>query len=131
MPSFDQQVTFLYVKDLEKSARFYGEMLALQLVLDQGLARIYRIGLGTAFIGICLSSAVQQAPPPDRAPLGVIVTFVTDDVDGIYDELCSKGVAFETVPTVNAAYKIYNCFFRDPDGYLLEIQKFLDPHWPR
>ena len=126
MPSFDQQVTFLYVKDLEKSARFYGETLALQLVLDQGLARIYRIGRSTAFLGICLSSAVQQAPPPDRAPLGVIVTFVTDDVDGIYDELRSKGVAFETVPTVNAAYKIYNCFFRDPDGYLLEIQKFLD-----
>jgi catechol 2,3-dioxygenase-like lactoylglutathione lyase family enzyme len=131
MPSFDQQVTFLYVKGLEKSARFYGETLALQLVLDQGLARIYRIGTGTAFLGICLSSAVQQAPPPDRAPLGVIVTFATDDVDGTYDELRSKGVAFETVPTVNAAYKIYNCFFRDPDEYLLEIQKFLDPHWPR
>jgi catechol 2,3-dioxygenase-like lactoylglutathione lyase family enzyme len=74
---------------------------------------------------------VQQAPPPDRAPLGVIVTFVTDDVDGIYDELRAKGVAFETVPTVNATYKIYNCFFRDPDGYLLEIQKFLAPDWPR
>ena len=41
MPSFDQQVAFLYVKDLEKSTRFYGETLALQLVLDQGLARIY------------------------------------------------------------------------------------------
>ena len=38
--SFDQQVTFLYVKDLEKSARFYGETLALTLVLDQGPARI-------------------------------------------------------------------------------------------
>ena len=61
MPSFDQQVIFLYVKDLEKSACFYGETLALQLVLDQGLARIYRIGLGTAFLEICLSSAVQQA----------------------------------------------------------------------
>ena len=129
--SFDQQVTFLYVKDLEKSARFYGETLALQLVLDQALARIYRVGAGNAFLGVCVSSAVQQAPPPDRAPLGVIVTFVTDDVDGIYEELRGKGVVFETVPTVNAAYKIYNCFFRDPDGYLLEIQKFLSPEWPR
>ena len=132
MPSsFRQQVTFLYVKDIENSARFYGETLALTLVLDQGPARIYRIGLGNAFLGICLSSAVQQAPPPDRAPLGVIVTFVTDDVDAIYEELRAKGVAFEAVPTVNATYKIYNCFFRDPDGYLLEIQKFLDPRWPR
>ena len=65
---FDQQVTFLYVKDLERSERFYGEILGLELVLNQGLARIYRIGSGNAFLGICLSSAVQQAPPPDRAP---------------------------------------------------------------
>ena len=129
--TFDQQVTFLYVRDLGRSERFYGETLGLEKVLDQGLARIYRIGRGNAFLGICLSSAVQQAPPPDRAPLGVIVTFVTDDVDGAYRELTAKGVAFEKAPAVNATYNIYNCFFRDPDGYLLEIQRFLSPDWPR
>ena len=129
--SFDQQVTFLYVKDLERSERFYGEILGLELVLNQGLARIYRVGSGNAFLGICLSSAVQQAPPPDRAPLGVIVTFVTNDVDGAYSALRAKGVAFEKTPTTNTTYNIYNCFFRDPDGYLLEIQKFLSPDWPR
>ena len=43
--SFDQQVTFLYVKDLERSERFYGEILGLELVLNQGLARIYRVGV--------------------------------------------------------------------------------------
>jgi catechol 2,3-dioxygenase-like lactoylglutathione lyase family enzyme len=129
--SFEQQVTFLYVKDLEISERFYGEVLGFKLVLDQALARIYRVGSGNAFLGICLSSAVQQAPPPDRAPLGVIVTFVTNDVDGAYSALRAKGVAFEKPPTINTTFNIYNCFFRDPDGYLLEIQKFLSPDWPR
>jgi catechol 2,3-dioxygenase-like lactoylglutathione lyase family enzyme len=129
--SLDQQVTFLYVKDLERSARFYGEILGLELVLNQGIARIYRVGSGNAFLGICLSSAVQQAPPPDRAPLGVIVTFVTKDVDGAYSALRAKRVAFEKAPTINTTYNIYNCFFRDPDGNLLEIQKFLSPDWPR
>ncbi len=52
--SFDQQVTFLYVRDLERSARFYGETLGLEQVLNQGLARIYRIGSGNAFLGVCL-----------------------------------------------------------------------------
>ena len=89
--SLDQQVTFLYVKDLERSERFYGEILGLELVLNQGLARIYRVGSGNAFLGICLSSAVQQAPPPDRAPLGVIVTFVTNDVDGTDRHSVPKG----------------------------------------
>ena len=129
--SFDQQVTFLYVKDLERSEHFYGEILGLELALNQGLARIYRVGTGNAFLGICLSSAVQQAPPPDRAPLGVIVTFVTDDVDGAYSALRAKGIEFEKRPMVNTTYNIYNCFFRDPDGYLLEIQKFISTDWPR
>ena len=67
--SFNQPVTFLYVKDLVRSERFYGEILGLhELVLNQELARIYPVGSGNAFLGICLSSAVQQAPPPDRAP---------------------------------------------------------------
>ena len=129
--SFDQQVTFLYVKDLERSERFYGETLGLELVLNQGLARIYRVGSGNAFVGICLSSAVQQAPTADRAPLGVILTFVTEDVDRAYAKLLAKGVKFEKAPAVNSTYNIYNCFFRDPDGYLLEIQKFLSEDLPR
>lgn len=129
--NFEQQVTFLYVKNLETSERFYGNVLGLEMVLNQGIARIYRIGGGNAFLGICLSSEVQQPPPPDRAPLGVIVTFVTDDVDGAYATLSAKGVAFEKAPAVNSTYNIYNCFFRDPDGYLLEIQRFLSPDWPR
>jgi catechol 2,3-dioxygenase-like lactoylglutathione lyase family enzyme len=128
---FEQQVTFLYVRDLARSRAFYEQTLELPLVLSQGVACIYRVGPGDAFLGICLSSAVQQAPLPDRAPLGVIFTFVTQDVDGSYETLKAKGVVFEKVPAINAQYQIYNCFFRDPDGYLLEIQRFLSPQWPR
>jgi catechol 2,3-dioxygenase-like lactoylglutathione lyase family enzyme len=131
MPTpFEQQVTFLYVRDTEVSYRFYGETLELPLVLDQGAARIYRIGSGDAFLGVCKASAVQQPPRPDRAPLGLIVTFVTQEVDEWYERLRSKGVVFEKAPQLNEAYRIYNCFFRDPDGYLLEIQRFLSPMWP-
>jgi len=128
---FEQQVTFLYVGDLARSYAFYENILGLRPVLDQGVARIYRVGGGDAFLGICLSSAVQQAPTPDRAPLGVIFTFVTQDVDGWHAALVEKGVSFEKAPAKNERYGIYNCFFRDPDGYLLEIQRFLSPDWPK
>jgi len=127
---FTQQVTFLYVRDLARSYAFYEQILGLAPVLDQGVARIYRVGQGDAFLGICLTSGVQQAPTADRAPLGVIFTFVTPDVDGWYAHLTAKGVTFEKAPAENARYQIYNCFFRDPDGYLLEIQRFLSPDWP-
>jgi catechol 2,3-dioxygenase-like lactoylglutathione lyase family enzyme len=52
-------------------------------------------------------------------------------VDVWHAYLAERGVAFEKAPALNARYNIYNCFFRDPDGYLLEIQAFLDPAWPK
>ncbi|MDD9877813.1 MAG: VOC family protein [Magnetovibrio sp.] len=122
---FDQQVTFLYTDDLDRSAAFYGGVLGLPLVLDQGSCRIYRSSPG-AFIGVCRCSAARPV-----SPAGVIVTLVTDDVDGWYRRLAGKGVAFETPPADNPAFNIRHCFLRDPDGYQIEIQRFNDPTWPR
>jgi catechol 2,3-dioxygenase-like lactoylglutathione lyase family enzyme len=61
----------------------------------------------------------------------VILTLVTDDVDGWHARLAAKGVTFEKEPAANPEYGIYHCFFRDPNGYLLEIQRFDDPNWNR
>ena len=36
----------------------------------------------------------------------------------------------EGPPKVNPTYDIYNFFARDPDGHLVEFQRFLDPAWP-
>lgn len=126
-PPIDQQVTFLYTTDLETMARFYAGVLQLPLVLDQGSCRIYRSS-GSSFIGIC-----ARAQPVDSA--GVIVTLVSDDVDAWYDYLRAQPVdapfSIEKPPTFNAQYNIYHLFLRDPAGYLVEIQTFRDPAWPR
>ena len=132
-PPIAQQVTFLYTNDTARSFAFYEDVVGLQCVMDQGSARIYRTG-GDAYLGICETSQVQQGPAGDRKPGGVIFTFVCRteaEVDVWHGYLASRGVAFEKAPALNARYKIYNCFFRDPDGYLLEIQAFLDPAWPK
>ncbi len=130
MPApFEQQVTFLYASDPERSWRFYGETLGLELALDQGACRIYRVAGSEGFLGVCRASATV-APPPDRAPRGVVLTLVTPDVDGWYELLSSRGVTFDTKPAHSERYNVYSCFFRDPDGYLLELQKFLAAEWP-
>ena len=123
-PSFDQLVIFLYTRDLERSAAFYGDTLGLPLVLDQGGCRIFRIGRD-AFLGVCRCSESRPCSPD-----GIIVTLVSADVDGWYQELLAKGVAFETPPSANPTYNIYHCFLRDPDGYQVEIQRFDNPAWP-
>jgi len=77
------------------------------------------------------SLKIRPEKPPSTRPLPVIVTFVTDDVDGWYERLSVKGVAFETPPRENREFNIYHCFLRDPDGYQIEIQRFNDRAWPQ
>ena len=54
---------------------------------------------------------------------------MTDAVDAWHDSLASKGVDVLDPPRENAAYGIYHFFFRDPNGYLFEVQRFLRPDW--
>lgn len=118
-----QMVTFLYTADLPATAAFYADLLRLPLVLDQGGCRIYRVGTD-AFLGICRT----ERPIDSRS---VIVTLVSDDVDGWHAYLRTRGAAIEKPPTYNPTYNIYHLFVRDPNGYLVEIQRFLDPAWPQ
>ena len=122
MAPFEQQVTFLYVADLNRSTTFYGEQLGLPLVLDQGTCRIFRMSK-SAFIGVCecADGALNSS---------IILTFVTEDVEGTYERLLKEGIEIEKSPQYNERYHITHFFLRDPDGYLLEVQKFHDPAWP-
>ena len=121
---FDQQVTFLYASDLQVSRAFYENILDLPLVLDQGACRIYQVSKD-GFLGIC---QCHEETTPARD--GVIFTLVSEDVDGCYDRLISNGAEIEAPPVQNTDFNIYHFFLRDPDGYLLEVQRFCDPAWP-
>jgi catechol 2,3-dioxygenase-like lactoylglutathione lyase family enzyme len=125
MTGFDAQITFCYTRDLAMTSRFYEEILGLERVLEQSGCRIYRV-TGQAFLGCC--------ERPERAPAGeaneVILTLVTEDVDGWHRRLVEHGVPVEKAPAANPQYLIYHCFVRDPNGYLVEIQRFEDPRWP-
>ncbi|MGI9644128.1 MAG: VOC family protein [Ilumatobacteraceae bacterium] len=110
----DAQITFVHVADLARSAEFYGSTLGLELARDQGACLIYRV-TGDAYIGIC----DHRAPEP----AGIILTLVADDVDGWADRLTAAGVEVEG-PTASERFAIYHLFARDPDGHLVEIQRF-------
>ena len=122
-PVIAQQITFFRVRDLAVSAQFYEQVIGLELFLDQGSCRIYRV-TGDSFVGFCTQKDAGELPRD-----GVIFTLVTPAVDEWYQHLQARGVEFEKAPALNPHYQIYHCFLRDPDGYLIEIQRFEDPRW--
>ena len=121
MTSADGLVTFLPVADIERAGGFYRDVLGLDLVVDQGVCRIYRVSTD-GFLGVC-----EHLEGGRRD--GVIVTLVTDDVDGWCAQIEERGGVLESQPEANERFGIYHAFLRDPDGNRLEIQRFDDQRW--
>lgn len=115
------QISFFPTGNLDGTSRFYQDKLGLPMVLDQGVCRIFRVTAG-AFIGFC-----QKATAP--AECEAIITLVTEDVDSWVNSLRDKGLDPERGPAFNTKFNIYHAFYRDPNGYLVEIQRFEDPRW--
>ncbi len=119
-----QFITFIYSSDLERSHRFYAELLGLPMTLDQGACRIYSLTAASA-VGVCS----HREPEPS----GVILTLVTDDVDGWHESLSDKGVVTDGPPRHNDDFGIYHFFATDPDGHKVEVQRFdrsFEPNLP-
>ena len=113
---FDQLIAFYPVRDLAETSHFYGNTLGLELVRDQGVCRIYRVG-AEAYLGFCTHMHDE--------PLGsMIITLVTPEVDTWHSFLITAGVPCSSPPTYNSRFGIYHAFYRDPNGYAVEIQQF-------
>ncbi len=114
---WDGLIAFLGAADLETTHRFYNGLLALPLYKDQGLCRIYDVP-GGGRLGFCSHMPVVKG---EKTP---IITLLTDDVDGVWQLLQSAGLKPKP-PVASPRFKIYHFFVYDPNGYLVEIQRFL------
>ena len=119
----DSHITFLSVKDLTLTSSFYENNFGFRLILDQGQCRIYKTP-ADSYIGFCENGKNNVCE-------NVVITFVTQDVDNVFKELKAKVPDIEIIkePALNERFKIYNGFIKDPDGYLIEIQRFESPEW--
>lgn len=120
MPA-DYAITFFYYRELAPAAAFYEKVLGFELVLDQGMARIYRVA-GRSYFGIVDGTRGHLRHQPDSA---VLLTIVAEDVAGWHARLAAAGVAALT-PIQRGTY-CEHFFFEDPAGYAIEVQRFHDP----
>ena len=112
--TYTDSLVFLFVEDLERSSAFY-RTLGLDLMIDQGECHILGDG-GRMMVGLCGG----RIPEPG----GVIVTLVTEHVEDLCARLTEAGVVFDQHPSFSQRFGITHAFVRDPDGYLVEIQRF-------
>ncbi len=121
--NISSQITFLYFKDLSGPADFFENILKLELVHDQGFARIYRVA-GQSFVGIVDESKGSLKALEQSA---VLITLVVDDVRAWFDYLKGQGLKMLSEIKTPELAPVECFFFEGPGGYNFEIQKFLDP----
>jgi catechol 2,3-dioxygenase-like lactoylglutathione lyase family enzyme len=68
---------------------------------------------------------VTFAPPADPAAVSHAMTIRVPDCRAAYETLLGRGAEFLT-PPVDYEWEV-RCFFRDPDGHLLEISESKPP----
>ena len=117
----DYAITFFYDPDIHAVAPFYENVLRFELVLDQGLARIYRIA-DNSYFGIVDGNRGHLRHQEKSA---VLLTVVSEDVESWHAKLTEAGVAGLT--EMRRGNYCDHFFFEDPAGYAIEIQRFHNP----
>lgn len=117
----DLAITFFYYRDLPRACAFYERVLGLNLAIDQGWSRIYRIA-GQAHVGL-----VDETRGMHRAadPKPVQLCLRVPDVDAWHAWAAAQGVAGLTAPRNSPALGIRAFVFNDPEGYQIEVQAVL------
>lgn len=114
-------ITFFYYKDIHLVSSFYSSVMGFPLVLDQGLAQIFRAAPGS-FLGIVDGRRGHLRDKRDNA---VLFTIVDDEVECWHRRMSKAGV--DGLTEILHGRYCDHFFFRDPAGYALEVQRFRDP----
>ena len=119
---FDSQITLLYFRNIEKAFHFYEDVLGLKVKIDQGYGRIYEVS-GSALLGVMDEKRGFLQSGQGKS---MMISLVTDDVDPWYEALEKRGVKMLSKPLTKEDIGIRSFLFEDPEGHILEIQKFLN-----
>lgn len=118
-PAIKDQVTFLYYEDLAPPRHFYREVLGLEPYFEQEWVSLYHTTPG-ASIGLVKVQRSDSNPASRRA--AIMVSLVTDDVDGWYARLKGRtDVHIVKLPYDHPAAPIRALELEDPAGYPVEF----------
>ena len=114
---------FIVSEDVERSRRFYTEVLGGEVVLE-GEPTIVALANGWVIINVGggptedKPTVVLEAPSdPDRT--SSFLNLRVADIQAVYEDWSARGAEFLTPPQDRGAE--IRCYMRDPDGHLIEV----------
>jgi catechol 2,3-dioxygenase-like lactoylglutathione lyase family enzyme len=116
---------FIVSDDVERSRRFYTDVLGGETVLD-GAAGPAIVALANGWIVINAGGGPTEDKPtvtlevpadPDRA--SSFLNIRVADIHAVYKQWSARGATFVT-PPIDRGPEI-RCYMRDPDGHLIEV----------
>jgi catechol 2,3-dioxygenase-like lactoylglutathione lyase family enzyme len=123
-PAFEIAVAhFIVVRDVERSRRFYTEVLGGKTILS---GEPSYVALANTWIIINVGGGptddkptvtLETPPDPDRS--SSFMNIRVSDIQAAYAEWSARGAEFLTPPKQHATE--IRCYIRDPDGHLIEV----------
>jgi catechol 2,3-dioxygenase-like lactoylglutathione lyase family enzyme len=127
-PAGEAEVTqLLVVRDVARAKAFYVDVLGAELYREYGGDSVVLRFLGLWILLVTGGPPTEDkptvtfAPPADPDRVDHQLTLRVPDCRAAYETLTERGATFLT-PPVDRGGEI-RCFFRDPDGHLLEISE--------
>lgn len=115
-------VLWLYYNDLPQAEQFYETLLGIELLVDQGWAKVYQVA-GGGFIG---PVSGEKGMHPATEQKAVTVSFFTDNVDGWFGYTSAlPGFKLRTPEVTHESERVRIFVGYDPEGYFLEWDTFL------
>ena len=127
-PTDSMELThILVVGELERSVRFYRDMLGAELVREYGGSSAVFSFAGAWLLLVTGGGPTEDKPdvtfatPDDPARVSHAMTIRVPDCAAAYETLSARGASFLTAP-LSSEWEV-RAFFRDPDGHLIEISE--------
>ena len=123
---------FIVSDDVERSRRFYSEVLGGRVVFS---GDVTYVALSNSWIIINVGGGptddkptVTLETPPDPDRVSSFLNIRVADIQAVYEEWSARGAEFLTPPKQHETE--LRCYIRDPDGYIIEVgQTTLDRGW--
>ena len=114
---------FIVSDDVERSRRFYSEVLGGEIVRA---GEPSFVALANSWIIINAGGGptddkptVTLETPPDPNRTSSFLNIRVADIQAVYSEWSARGATFLTPPKEHASE--WRCYIRDPDGHLIEV----------